>query len=191
MLNQNYANTNFCQGSIFAIRATQLNSSTSFLQSSRHFCEEKYLRLRTTILDLTGVQTLLAWALHAGIYSSTAVAHRVDGTLVMEARSVGDDLGKKMPPTCSGGHWRRQRSAGSFWNHFGAAKSDSSHTESAGYVADRTHLVLGTRFSGVGLDQPGAATSGKREGRLNPIPIFLIRLSVYRWSHSPPPGYIL
>lgn len=50
------------------------------------------LRLRPTILDLTGVQTLLVWALHAGIDSSTAVAHRVDGTLIMEARSVGDDL---------------------------------------------------------------------------------------------------
>lgn len=88
---------NFCQESIFVIRAIQLNSSTSFLQSSINFCEEKYLRLRTTILDLTGIQTLLAWALHAGIYSSTAVAHRVDGTLVMEARSVGDDLEKRCP----------------------------------------------------------------------------------------------
>lgn len=50
---------------------------------------------RATVLDLTGVQTLLVWVLHAGIYPSTAVAHRVDGTLVMKARSVGDDLLKK------------------------------------------------------------------------------------------------
>lgn len=57
-----------------------------------NFCNEKYLGLHTTILDLTGIETLLVWALHAGIYSSTAVAHRVDGTFIMEARSVGDDL---------------------------------------------------------------------------------------------------
>lgn len=37
----------------------------------------------------------MVWVLHAGIYPSTAVAHRVDGTLVMKARSVGDDLLKK------------------------------------------------------------------------------------------------
>lgn len=51
-----------------------------------------YLRLHATILDLAGIQTLLVWALHAGIHSSTAVAHGVDGALIMEARSVGDDL---------------------------------------------------------------------------------------------------
>lgn len=60
-------------------------------QSSRW---SEYLRLHTAILDLTGVQTLLLWTLHAGEHPSTAVAHRVDGTLIMEARSVGDDLEK-------------------------------------------------------------------------------------------------
>lgn len=53
---------------------------------------EGYLGLHATVLDLTGVQTLLVWVLHAGKHSSTAVAHRVDGTLIMEARSVGNDL---------------------------------------------------------------------------------------------------
>lgn len=51
-----------------------------------------YLRLHATILDLAGIQTLLGGALHAGVRSSTAVAHGVDGALIMEARSVGDDL---------------------------------------------------------------------------------------------------
>ena len=53
---------------------------------------EEYLGLHATVLDLTGVQTLLVWVLHAGKHSSTAVAHRVDGTLIMEARAVGNDL---------------------------------------------------------------------------------------------------
>lgn len=57
-----------------------------------NFCKENYLRLHTTILDLTSIQTPLVGALHAGIHSSTAVTHRVDGTLIMEARPVGDDL---------------------------------------------------------------------------------------------------
>jgi len=50
------------------------------------------LRLHATILDLAGIQTLPVWAPDTGIYSSTAVAHGVDGALIMEARSVGDDL---------------------------------------------------------------------------------------------------
>lgn len=50
------------------------------------------LRLRATVLDLTGVQTFLVRTPHAGIDPSAAVAHGVDGSLVMEARSVGDDL---------------------------------------------------------------------------------------------------
>lgn len=57
-------------------------------------CWSEYLRLHTAVLDLTGVQTLLLWTLHAGKHPSTAVAHRVDGTLIMEARPVGDDLEK-------------------------------------------------------------------------------------------------
>lgn len=56
-----------------------------------------YLRLCPAILDLAGIQTPLLWPLHASIHSGTAVAHRVDGPLIMVARSVGDDLEEDSP----------------------------------------------------------------------------------------------
>lgn len=62
---------------------------------------------------------------------------------------------------------------------------------SAAQQTKLTWLPRDWRFSGVGLDQQGVAADGNREGRLNPIPVFLVLLSMYRWSHSPPPGYIL
>ena len=71
---------------------SQRRSSKKKEKKTSSYSSSGYLRLCATVLDLTSVQTLPVWALHAGVYPSTAVAHRVDGTLVMEARSVGDDL---------------------------------------------------------------------------------------------------
>lgn len=66
-----------------------------------------YLRQHATVLDLAGIQTLLVRVLHAVIYPRTAIAHGVDGTLIMEARPVGDDLKMMHRPGMSPGEPKR------------------------------------------------------------------------------------
>lgn len=110
----------------------------------------------------------------------------------MEARSVGDDLEKRCPQPAVEvtGEFRGPQVA--FGTTLGLQRVTQVTLKECRLCCRQNRPgPRDWRFSGVDLEQQGAATSGKREGRLNPIPIFLIRLSRYRWSHSPPPGYIL